>query len=291
MDFKTPSSMISSISKVFARARHFRPRARDYPKVNVKEVELNPRRYGFRKIRPPILAQSKTKTLFPNSELAKLYVEHGKRIPNRFMSQMDSGRARAYFEEFQQRIMMDEPHFTVGKKQIFLPQGRVCLLRNNAKHTPYQAKFLVPKSMNKMDLRDYLWHIYGLRALNVTVQLQPATWARGPNDHGRYRQPQLKKMTIDMAEPFVWPEVSKEQLDKFENQAHNSIEQMEDAYAVGSDKNKPNEIYDGMFKEDAVVKRFIPTQFKRTNTKATKQLQQSFNVQETRNRLARHLNL
>lgn len=105
----------------------------------------------------------------------------------------------------QDGIASSREHFRVGSKSLYFPTARVVLLRPNAKHTPYQAKFIVPKSFNKLDLRDYLFHVYGLRALNVTTQLQHARYERDTPFAGRFRGPQIKKMTIDMESPFVWP--------------------------------------------------------------------------------------
>lgn len=290
MEFKT-RSLMTSISRMCTRSiHHYNPPSK-YPKVNVKDVELNPPKYGFRKVLKPTLAQSPTKSLFPSAEIAKLYVENGKPIPNRFVSRIDSETARQNFEEFQEKLAMDEPHFKIGKKQVFLPGGRICLLRNNAKHTPYQAKFLVPKKMNKLDLRDYLWHVYGLRALNITVQLQPAKWVRNHRDLARHRVPQMKKMTIDMAEPFVWPEVSKTLLDKLESEKNNMEELVMRGYAQGSDKKKPIDSYDGMFKENEKVERFIPKSFAKSSVKAMKQIGGHLKSADTRAQVSNFLKL
>ncbi|KAI5955746.1 MRP20 [Candida jiufengensis] len=282
---------MSSITRISIRSVHHKLTPSTYPKVQSSKVELNPPKYGFRKIRPPILAQSPTKTLFPNSELAKLYIENGKPIPNRFMSQIDSQRAHEEFEKFQENLSLDEPHFTKGKNKVYLPGGRICLLRPNAKHTPYQAKFLVPKSMNKMDLRDYLWNIYGLRALNVTVQLQPATWKRGPQDLARYRIPQLKKMTIDMAEPFVWPEVSQIKIKELKQQMDESEKIVKHNIADGSDKNKTLDVYDGMFKGDTKPKRYIPKQILKSNYNSVKEINKGLNSNDKRSQVASYLGL
>lgn len=61
-------------------------------------------------------------------------------------------------------IEQGKEHFKVGGNKVYFPKARIILLRPNAKHTPYQAKFIVPKSFNKLDLRDYLYHIYGLKS-------------------------------------------------------------------------------------------------------------------------------
>ncbi|CCH58044.1 hypothetical protein TBLA_0A02450 [Henningerozyma blattae CBS 6284] len=107
------------------------------------------------------------------------------------------------FNRTREAIRNNLPHFRVGKTQLYFPNARVVLLRPNAKHTPYQAKFIVPKSFNKLDLRDYLYHVYGLRALNITTQLLHGAIVKEVK--GRYRGPQIKKMTIEMEHPFIWP--------------------------------------------------------------------------------------
>lgn len=103
-------------------------------------------------------------------------------------------------------IEQGKEHFKVGGNKVYFPKARIILLRPNAKHTPYQAKFIVPKSFNKLDLRDYLYHIYGLRAMNITTQLLHGKFNRMNLQTTRFREPQIKKMTIEMEEPFIWPE-------------------------------------------------------------------------------------
>lgn len=140
-----------------------------------------------------------------------------------------------------------EAHFKVGGNQLFFPKARIILLRPNAKHTPYQAKFIVPKSFNKLDLRDYLFHVYGLRAMNVTTQLLHGKYTRVNIASSRFRGPQIKKMTIDMAEPFIWPEEPK----KDENSAWNDelIRNLElyreEQQRLASDSFKPGKAFDG----------------------------------------------
>ncbi|ODV62509.1 mitochondrial 54S ribosomal protein uL23m ASCRUDRAFT_7067 [Ascoidea rubescens DSM 1968] len=120
-------------------------------------------------------------------------------------------------------IRKDLPHFKVGEKQVYFPKARVILLRPNAKHTPYQAKFIVPKAFNRLDLRDYLYHVYGLRALNVTVQLSPGVYKGHPGTP-RYRASQIKKMTIEMEDPFIWPEQTFEENNEIDDQEKMMIE-------------------------------------------------------------------
>lgn len=291
MEFNS-RSVVGSMFKNFTRSIRHRPlHPKKYPKVNIEDVDLNPIKYGFRREREPIIAQSPTKTLFSNFELAQKYIEAGKKVPTRFMSQIDSEKARKQFEEFQQQLELEEPHFKIGGNQIYFPQGRICLLRPNAKHTPYQAKFLVPKSMNRIDLRDYLWNIYGLRALNVTVQLMPAKWNRGAFDNARYRVPQLKKMTVDMAEPFIWPDVPAAKVEQVKSQRVGSEKIVHHNVSKGSDQNKPLDVYDGMYSEKVIPKRFIPDQIKRKGVKSVKGFGKIVNAKDNRQLLEKFLNL
>ncbi|BAO40842.1 54S ribosomal protein L41 [Kluyveromyces marxianus DMKU3-1042] len=164
------------------------------------------------------------------------------------------------------RKAIDEgkPHFRVGGTEVFFPKARVILLRPNAKHTPFQAKFIVPKSFNKLDLRDYLFHLYGLRALNVTTQLLHARYTRATPVSPRYRTPQIKKMTIEMAEPFIWPE-EPEDKSAWNIEFQKELEQYRsDRMRLGSDTNKPSEAFGGALGPyPETAKPFIPRFLKR----------------------------
>lgn len=161
-------------------------------------------------------------------------------------------------------IAQGKPHFKVGEKQLYFPKARIILLRPNAKHTPYQAKFIVPKSFNKLDLRDYLFHIYGLRAMNVTTQLLHAKYTRANQVMPRYRGPQIKKMTIDMAEPFVWPEEPKDKNPWSASLVKELNKFREEQTRVGSDAFKPGTSFDGALGPyQPVAQPFVPKFLKR----------------------------
>jgi large subunit ribosomal protein L23 len=243
-------------SPIFTRSIHYKQHRNNYPKVNINDVTLNKPRSGFRKERDPLLSQTVTDTLFPNTAIKAQYVEQGKPVPIKYRSNSDQ-IARRNYEKFQEEVALGEAHFRVGEKKVYFPSGRICLLRPNAKHTPYQAKFLVPKSMNKMDLRDYLWHVYGLRALNVTVQLLHAPFTRGLTDYARYRGPQLKKMTVDMQEPFIWPELDANLVESARINTENERKVIEHKTGTNSDLDKPLEAYGGMYKQPVLPNAFV----------------------------------
>lgn len=145
----------------------------------------------------------------------------------------------------QKSIAKGEPHFKVGGKKLYFPTARIVLLRPNAKHTPYQAKFIVPKSFNKMDLRDYLYHLYGIRAFKITTQLIAGKYTR-EGAIARHRTPQIKKMTVDLMDPFIWPEEPEKKKEDFNIGFMEEIRQYgEDSRRLGSDRMKPGVAFNG----------------------------------------------
>ncbi|CCE65113.1 hypothetical protein TPHA_0J02920 [Tetrapisispora phaffii CBS 4417] len=165
-------------------------------------------------------------------------------------------------------IALGKSHFRVGEKELYFPKARVILLRPNSKHTPYQAKFIVPKSFNKLDLRDYLFHVYGLRAMNVTTQLLHGRYTRANAGSPRYREPQIKKMTIEMEQPFIWPEEPKaEENDLWDSHIIQELEKYRDdnlTFAIGSDKFKPGSSFGGALGPyKPTAQPFVPRSLKR----------------------------
>lgn len=80
---------------------------------------------------------------------------------------------------------------------------------------PRYASFYVPLNFNKLDMRDYMQRVYGVKVLSVRsfIEQQKVTRSRrdGRPGYGPLRRPKAKKrMTIEMTEPFVWPEAPKD---------------------------------------------------------------------------------
>ena len=76
---------------------------------------------------------------------------------------------------------------------------------------PNYASFWVPLNFNKLDIKDYLKRAYNVDVLKVRsyVEQQNVTreMPRGRQGYGALRRPMSKKrMTVEMTEPFVWPE-------------------------------------------------------------------------------------
>jgi large subunit ribosomal protein L23 len=73
----------------------------------------------------------------------------------------------------------------------------------------------VPLNFNKLDMKDYLKRVYEVDVVKIRsfVQQQKVTreLPRGQSGVGRLRRPMArKKMTVEMTQPFFWPEPPKD---------------------------------------------------------------------------------
>ncbi|KAF1835517.1 hypothetical protein BDW02DRAFT_567987 [Decorospora gaudefroyi] len=94
-----------------------------------------------------------------------------------------------------------------GSKKIYLPKFTITLVRSPAS-LPYHARFKVPLDFSKYDLRDYLYHAYNVRCFNIRsfVKQMPVRDTQKQARHW-FRPESEKYMTVEMEQPFVWPEV------------------------------------------------------------------------------------
>lgn len=140
----------------------------------------------------------------------------------------------------------NKPHFIVGGLETYFPWAPVTLLRPSAKMTPYQAQFQVPRDFNKPVFRDYLWHVYNLRALNITTQIKWSEWTR--QRMSRFRTSQVKKMIIDMEQPFLWPAEDRNALETHRLSSTLAFQKFESEMSEkrGSDLKKPAKAFDGI---------------------------------------------
>lgn len=81
--------------------------------------------------------------------------------------------------------------------------------------SPQFASFEVPLRFNKLDMRDYLQSVYNVDVLQVrsyihqTRDKEVRTLSKfGPPRLSRV--PNIKKMTVQLVNPFVWPEEVKD---------------------------------------------------------------------------------
>ncbi|KAL2853215.1 hypothetical protein BJY01DRAFT_77800 [Aspergillus pseudoustus] len=95
------------------------------------------------------------------------------------------------------------------RKQVYLPNFTIALIRTPFL-PPRYASFYVPLNFNKLDLRDYLQRLYGVGVLRIrsyVEQMKVTRMKRNENGYGQLRRPRSKKrMTVEMKQPFVWPE-------------------------------------------------------------------------------------
>ncbi|KAI6382400.1 hypothetical protein MCOR25_000696 [Pyricularia grisea] len=103
------------------------------------------------------------------------------------------------------------PTFRVGGKQVFLPTALVTYLPSQ--RDPNFARFQVPMTFNKLDLRDYLYHCYNVevRSVRSFIQQSPIKIRedRLTNDKPhmvKKMRPQSKKfMIVELVKPFMPP--------------------------------------------------------------------------------------
>ena len=104
-------------------------------------------------------------------------------------------------------------HF--GLTYFTRPNFTLTLLRTPAL-PPTFATFIVPLNLNKLDLRDYLWNVYDIRVNSVRsyIQLQKMRQdkpgAKRPSPRRWHRPRSIKRMTVEMEQPFLWPEEPKD---------------------------------------------------------------------------------
>ncbi|KAI5362761.1 Putative ribosomal protein L25/L23 [Septoria linicola] len=101
--------------------------------------------------------------------------------------------------------------FKIGSRELFIPDVNIALLRSPGLPSN-NAKFHVPLWFSKLDLRDYLFHAYGVEILSVRSYVKQSRVQSGqPNlirpAIRRWHRPRANKfMTVELARPFVWPE-------------------------------------------------------------------------------------
>lgn len=207
------------------------------------------------KSRPPI--PFKPAPARPVPELAR---EKAARTPG---PENYSKHSQKLYDQFLSSISSNLAHFPIGGKEVYFPWAPITLLRPSAKMTPYQAQFMVPRNFNKLDLRDYLWHVYGLRALGITTQIKWSKWVR--TGMQRIRTPQFKKMIIEMEEPFLWPKPEKNSEIAASVRSQLAFQEFEDEMqeSLGSDKHNPAKTFDGVLGPYPLPPRpFVPSHLK-----------------------------
>ncbi|KAL4931535.1 mitochondrial 54S ribosomal protein uL23m [Aspergillus undulatus] len=128
-----------------------------------------------------------------------------------------------------------------ARKQIYLPDFTIALIRTPFL-PPRYASFYVPLNFNKLDMRDYLQRLYGVGVISIRsyVEQQKVTRLnRAETGYGPLRRPKSKKrMTVEMKEPFVWPEVP-EKMDAWEKDQYHKAAKFQ---KQSQDENNPTKL-------------------------------------------------
>lgn len=91
-----------------------------------------------------------------------------------------------------------------GGRKIYLASDIIKLVRPPPNAIPTDAYFRIPPHMNKLDLRNYLYRIYNLKALDIRTYNPPVK--SYVDVYGkRQNLPIYKKAVITMQEGFRWP--------------------------------------------------------------------------------------
>ncbi|KAJ5127826.1 54S ribosomal protein [Penicillium atrosanguineum] len=121
------------------------------------------------------------------------------------------------------------PPYQSANKSTCPPEFVISLVRTPNLSNRY-AQFRVPLNFNKLDMRDYLERAYGVGVVSVRsyVQLQPITRiTKDGRQLGAWRRPKSeKRMTVELRDPFVWPEEPTD-LSKWEKESWNSQERVQ----------------------------------------------------------------
>lgn len=106
--------------------------------------------------------------------------------------------------------------FKVGTKELFIPDVNIALLRTPGLPAN-NAKFHVPLWFSKLDLRDYLFHVYNVEVVSVRSYIKQSRVQSGrpglvrPAVSRWHRPRSTKFMTVELVRPFVWPEEPKDE--------------------------------------------------------------------------------
>ncbi|KAL2156942.1 hypothetical protein VTH06DRAFT_1870 [Thermothelomyces fergusii] len=127
-----------------------------------------------------------------------------------------------------------------GTKQIFLPNHVIAFIRPKPNQPPNLATFAVPLQFNKLDLRDYLYHVYNVEVTSVRSFVNQPLPRRKFQGHGKWYRPRSKKMMIaELVKPFVWPDPPKhEDLKEFDIDVFKTLDEERDDYM----KKDPSQI-------------------------------------------------
>ncbi|KAJ2755415.1 mitochondrial 54S ribosomal protein YmL41 [Coemansia nantahalensis] len=91
-----------------------------------------------------------------------------------------------------------------GNVKIYFP-NIVFKIIPDARLSKYQAAFRVPLNINKLDIKDYLTHIYSVTVTDVRTVVFPGKLALNRFTGRKERSSRTKKAIVTMKEEFRYP--------------------------------------------------------------------------------------
>lgn len=105
--------------------------------------------------------------------------------------------------------------------RIYFPNWTLQMVRNTTApgqpYNPWEATFRIPYSATKLDIRSYLWALYGVKCTYIRTQIVPTVTKLSPL-RKKLRRRGHKRAIVGLVEPFYYPEAM-EDMDHTERQA------------------------------------------------------------------------
>jgi hypothetical protein len=104
----------------------------------------------------------------------------------------------------------------VAMPKIYLPNLVFTMMRPHAHMPTDQILFRVPRNVNKIDIKNYLSAVYGVKALQVNTVIEPRRRVPHPNPEKFHKHPQqqpylwktiYKRAFVTLSEPFSFPAI------------------------------------------------------------------------------------
>lgn len=100
----------------------------------------------------------------------------------------------------------------VGKR-IYFPNWELQMIRNATSpgqpYNPWEATFRAPYSVTKLDVRSYLWAVYGVKCTYIRTQIVPTVIKRNKMNK-KTRRRGHKRVIVGLVEPFYYPEATED---------------------------------------------------------------------------------
>lgn len=124
-------------------------------------------------------------------------------------------------------MLSDYTRRSIGSNPIALPSPNhvIAFIRPKPRQPPNLATFVVPLQFNKLDMRDYLWHVYNVEVTAVRSFVNQFRPRQKHGHTGRTFRPRSGKMMIaELVKPFTWPEQPQEKdLEDFDITMHKRL--------------------------------------------------------------------